>query len=216
MAGREGKIQLDLEIELSTLDPIRASMAGNPQELGPSYVEQFLTVTARLEDGESAVLAMNEKKKETNVNSGVPFLKDLPFIGWLFRTKGTVVEDVRLIIVARARRVSNPAELVADTIRRRLTFERRRARDVNLPQANGRPFAVRVTTRRREDDALAIADSLALRGYLTETKGWSTGEDKYFDVYVTGLSSMVDAADVAQLLSKEGWQTDLVVLSTRS
>lgn len=214
-AGREGEIQLDLDIELSTIDPTRAFLGGNPAEVGVSYVEQSLSVTARLDDGESAVLAMDRREKTTKIISGVPFLRDLPFIGWLFRTTGTQVEDVRLIIAARARRVSNPGELVADTIRRRLTFERSNARGASLPEAKGSPYGVRVTTRRREDDAKAIADSLALRGYVTETHGWSVSGTDYFDVYVIGLDSMVDAAEVAQALSKEGWQTDLVVLSTR-
>ncbi len=215
-SGREGKIQLDLEIELSGIDPLRANLAGDPAQVGPAYVEQFLTVRARLDDGESAVLAMNRDQTETRIDSGVPFLRDLPFFGWLFRTKGTLVEDTRLIIVARARRVSNPSELVADTIRRRLAFERRSAREITLPESKGAPYGVRVTTRRREDDAVAIAESLSLRGFSTETHRWSVSGTEYFDVYVTELDSMVEAASVAESLWKEGWQTDLVVFSTRS
>jgi len=184
-AGREGKIQLDLEIELSNIDPTQVGLGGDPREVGVSYTEQFLTVTARLEDGESAVL------------------------------EGVLIENVHLVIAARARRVSNPSELVADTIRRRLTFERRRAREGALPKAKGSPYGVRVTTRERKDDAEAISDSLALRGYQTETHAWSASGKDYFDVYVIGLGSMVDAAEVAQVLSNDGWQTDLVVLPTR-
>ena len=40
--------------------------------------------------------------------------------------------------------------------------------------------------------------------------------DEYFDVYVTGLPSMADAAAVARDLGDEGWETDLVVFSKRS
>jgi general secretion pathway protein D len=215
-AGREGKIQLNLEIELSRFDPTRAFIAGDPSQVGVAYVTQHLTVTARLEDGESAVLAMDRTEVQTRVNSGVPFLRDLPFIGWLFSSEGTLIQDNRLVIAARARRVSNPAQLVADTIRRRLAFERRSAREVSMPVADGYPYAVRVTTRLREDDAEAIADSLSLRGYVSETHPWSVSGKDYFDVYVIELGSMAEAADVAESLWREGWQTDLVVLSTRS
>ncbi|MCP4905281.1 MAG: hypothetical protein GY910_09900 [bacterium] len=215
-AGREGKIQLDLEIELSTLDPTRAALAGDPTEVGPAFVERSLSVRARLDDGESAVLAMDRKQKQTRIESGVPFLRDLPGIGWLFRAKGALIEDVRLVIAARARRVSNPSELVADTIRRRIAFERMNAREATRPAAEGSPYGVRVTTRRREDDAKAIADSLALRGLATAIHRWSISGKEYFDVYVTGLDSMVDAAEVAEGLWNEGWQTDLVVFSARS
>jgi len=214
-AGREGKIQLDLEIELSALDPTQVGLGGDPRDVGVSFIEQYLTVTARLYDGEIAVLAMNRKQVETRINSGVPFLRDLPFIGFLFRTTGTLIEDVHLIIAARTRRVSNPSELIADTIRRRLVFERRRAREGTLPKANGSPYGVRVTTRAREDDAEAIEDSLVLRGYQAETHAWSGSGRDYFDVYVIGLGSMVAAAEVAETLSRDGWETDLVVLPER-
>jgi general secretion pathway protein D len=209
--GAEGKIQLDLEVEISAIDLTRAGLAGNPTEVGPSYTKKNLVVTARLDDGESAVLAVSKRQTETEIDSGIPFLRDLPYLGFLFGAKGTTVEDVRLMISARARRVSNPAELVADTIRRRLTFERRRARGAGMPAISGPPFAVRVTTRQLEEDAKAIADSIALRGFETQVHSWELSGNEVFDVYVMHLSSMVDAAEVAEGLGEDGWDADLVV-----
>lgn len=213
--GREGKIQLQLQIELSELNLASASLGGNPQEVGPSFIEQSLSVTARLDDGEIAVLAMNKQRKEIELRTGIPFLRDIPFLGAFFSAEGTVSEDTRLIIVARARRVSSPAELVADTIRRRLTFERRSARTGTLPKVTGSPYGVRVTTRRLEDDATAITESLSLQGYRAITHPWSIGDIDYFDVYVINLPSMAEAGAVAEVLSREGWSTDLVVMSDR-
>jgi general secretion pathway protein D len=215
-AGREGKIQLDLEIELSAIDPTRAGLAGDPTVVGPTYLEQLLTVTARLDDGETAVLAVDRSQVATEFNSGVPFLRDLPMLGWLFRSNAEVIEDLRLVIAVRARRVSNPSELVADTIRRRLAFERRDAREVSLPNFGGEPYGVRVTTRRREDDADAIADALAMQGLQTRTHRWESGEKEYFDVYVIQLNSIVDAAEIAEDLSNDGWEADIVVFTTKS
>lgn len=214
--GREGKIQLDLELELSRIDLLRASLGGDPRVVGPSFVDQTLTVRARLEDGESAILAINRDEKQTKVASGVPFLRDLPFIGWAFRSTGNLSEDVHLIVAARARRVSNPGELVADTIRRRLAFARQNAREATLPPAEGSPYAVRVTTRLREDDALAISESLALQGYLTRTHRWTLSGTDYYDVYVIELDSMADAAELASELSADGWMADLALLPRRS
>ena len=213
-SGKDGKIQLGLEIELTALDLSRAGLGGDPFVVGPSFVEQRLVVTARLDDGENAVLALSRRESETKVSAGIPFLRDLPFFGWAFRTQGSIVEDIRLVIAAKARRVSNPAELVADTIRRRLAFARRNARGLGLPHVNGPPYGVRVTTRRRLDDAVAIADSLSFRGYETKTHKWMLDDETYHDVYVTQFASMADAAEVASELSKDGWQADLVVFKT--
>ncbi len=214
-AGEEGKIQLDLEIELSNIDFTRAGLAGNPADVGPAYVQQNLVAKARLDHGETAILAINSKEKEVRRNSGVPFLRDIPVLGRFFRSDGSQVDQIRLVIAVRARRVSNPSELVADTIRRRLAFERRAARESNLPQVDGPPYGVRVTTRRIEEDARSIADALAYDGHATRVQGWHSDADDYWDVYVTGLASMVDAGGVARELAEDGWETDLVVFSRR-
>jgi hypothetical protein len=123
---------------------------------------------------------------------------------------------VRLVIAARARRIGSPADLVADSIRRRLAFQRSNARGETLPQTEGPPFAVRVTTRSREDDARAIADGLTREGYATVVHPWSMDDERFFDVYVVSLDSMADAAEIATALADDGWESDLVVLPTRS
>ncbi|MCR9095881.1 MAG: hypothetical protein NXI30_16795 [bacterium] len=213
--GTEGKIQLDLEIELSNIDLTRANLGGDAAQVGPSYVEQSLVTTARLDDGETAILAVNTDKKTQDVETGVPFFRSIPFLGRFFRSTGTVVDDIKLVIAVRVRRISNPSELVADTIRRRLVFERRASRATNLPLVEGPPYGVRVTTRVYEEDATAIADSIASEGLATRVHGWSTDTADYWDVYVTGLPSMVDAGVVARELAEQGWETDLVVFSKR-
>ena len=212
-AGRKGKIQLDLDVELSALAP---SAAGNIAVVGPTFVNQALTATARLDDGETAIVAVHRHQKELDLRSGVPWLSDIPILGRFFSTEADSSEDVRLVIAVRARRLSTPAELVADSIRRRLAFQRRSARGAALPDSDGAPFGVRVTTRQREDDAKAIVDSLALRGYQTVLHSWSFAGEDYYDVYIVSLESMADAAEIAGMLSLDGWQADLVVLPTRS
>ncbi|MEM9175854.1 MAG: hypothetical protein AAGC67_11525, partial [Myxococcota bacterium] len=213
--GTSGKITLDLEIELSNIDLTRANLGGAAEELGPSYTQQSLIATARLDDGETAILAVNTDKTTQKVGTGVPFLRSLPFFGRFFRSTGTVVDDIKLVIAVRVRRLSNPSELVADTIRRRLVFERRASRESNLPRIDGPPYGVRVTTRRYEDDAIAIADSLTNDGLRARVHGWSTDASDYWDVYVTHLPSMVDASAIARELAEDGWETDLVVFSQR-
>jgi len=210
-AGRKGKIQLDLDVELSTISP---SLAGPIETVGPSFLEETLAVTARLEHGETAIIGVNRQVKEIVGRSGVPWLSDIPFLGWLFTANSKSEQDVRLVIAVRARRLSSPAALVADTIRRRLVFQRQNARGGVMSSSDGFPYGVRVTTRKREDDAEAIADGLWRQGHETTVHRWSDGGDEYFDVYVISLESMADAAEIANLLVVDGWDPDLVILST--
>jgi len=211
-AGHEGKIQLGLDIDISSIAP---SEAGDISKVGPTFVHQEVTATARLEDGETAIIAMSDQLTEGRAQSGVPWLSDIPFLGWLFGADGEDDLDVRLVIAARASRISSPAELVADTIRRRLAFQRRNARDSTLPRVDGPPFGVRVTTRMRKDDAEAIEEGLSIRGYETVVHGWTLSGEYFFDVYIVALGSMAEAAEVAGVLSEDGWSADLVVLPRR-
>ena len=214
-AGEEGVIQLDLEIDISSVS--QDSLAGSIEQVGPTLTSQQLVAKARLVDGATAIIAVDKETRSADVTFAVPFFSRIPFIGHFFRRESEEFTDTRLVIAARASRVSTPAELVADTIRRRLAFERHSARQAQLPAGTGAPFGVRVTTREREDDAVAIAEGLALQGYETEIHRWTSGAGPLFDVYVIALDSMAEAADVAANLTNEGWQADLVVLpSSRS
>lgn len=212
-AGREGKIQLVLDLDISSIVP---SIAGDVTLVGPTFVQQKLRATARLDDGETAIIAVNRQKTEGRIKSGVPWFSQIPILGWFFSAVGEQDQDVRLVIAARASRISSPAELVADSIRRRLAFQRRNARDGALPTPIGPPFGVRVTTREREDDAEAIAQGLSLRGYQAVIHPWSLDGEDFFDVYIVALDSMAEAAEVASVLSQDGWQADLVVFPRRS
>lgn len=213
-AGQEGPIQLDLEVELSDIGP---PLAGAPAEVGPTLIKEMLSAKAHLEDGQTAIVGIYRNRKDTVAQGGAPWLSDIPFLGWLFKARGKVVVDTRLVIAARARRISTPAELVADTIRRRLAFERQSARSVELPDSEGAPYGVRVTTRALEEDADAIAQDLERKGHSVRIHRWTNLDRReLFDIYVMGFESMVDAGDLAQHLAEDGWDSDLVVFPTRS
>lgn len=213
-AGEEGPIQLEIDAELSDIGP---SIAGDPRKVGPTLIKRILSAKARLEDGETAILGVDRENREITSQGGTPWLADIPLIGWFFKARGARVADVRLVIAARARRIRSPSQLVADTIRRRLVFERQRLRTADLPESGGAPYGVRVTTRSLEDDAIAIASDLERRGHEARVHRWESADRRpLFDVYVMGLDSMVDAGELAQRLGEDGWDADLVVFPPRT
>jgi hypothetical protein len=213
-----GKIRLDLDIEMSQIAP---SVAGDVSKVGPTFVERKIVATALLEDGEAAIIAVNLDSRLIQSEAGTPYLSSIPVIGRFFTRTFERSEDVRMFISAQARRISSPAEFAADSIRRRLAFERRTAQGGALPQvALGEPaYAVLVTTRSRRQDADDISEGLVMRGFDTTIHPWTLedagGSEDLFDVYVTSLETMVDAAEVASTLNRDGWQTDLTLLPVR-
>jgi general secretion pathway protein D len=213
-AGQEGPIVLKFDTEISA---IGASAVGPVETVGPTLLKQTLSAKARLDDGETAIVGVHRERLESVIEQGAPWLSDIPFLGWLFKGRREQIPmDTRLVIAARVRRISTPAELVADTIRRRIAFDRQRTREQHLPDSGGAPYGVRVTTRSREDDAEAIARDLERKGHRTRIQRW-IGVDRreLFDVYVMGFDSMSDAGDLAYHLAEDGWDADLVVFSSR-
>jgi hypothetical protein len=194
------------------------SLAGDIALVGPTFSEEKIVVNAILNDGEFAIIAVNRGVRTISSRDGTPFLSSIPFLGSFFTRVVERDEDVRLFVGAQVRRIGSPAELAADSIRRRLAFERRNARSTALPIVgpDEPAYAVLVTTRTREDDADAIAQSLDLRGFATDIHRWTLRDRELFDVYVTSLESMADAAEVASTLNGEGWDTNLTLLPTRS
>jgi len=51
-----------------------------------------------LMDGETMVIGGIYETKKTDSESGVPWLKDLPFVGWLFKNKETREDTSELLV----------------------------------------------------------------------------------------------------------------------
>lgn len=90
--NQDGRVTLDLFPEVSDLSS-QATVQGG-----------IIIVTAQAEtrvivkDGETAVIGGLIRTNESNVHRGVPILKDIPLLGYLFRSTNKVMEDRELLI----------------------------------------------------------------------------------------------------------------------
>jgi general secretion pathway protein D len=95
--GEQGSIVLDLQLEVSALAP---SQAGSTANVGPTIRERVLTSTIRLEPDRVAMIGWQTGPAQEKLETGVPFLKDIPWIGWIFRaTDDRTVQNHLLISV---------------------------------------------------------------------------------------------------------------------
>jgi type II secretory pathway component GspD/PulD (secretin) len=90
----EGPIALEVSIEVSTLS------GGRPG--GPTFLERTLEARVYLESGRTAVIGTAEGPVTSDVRVGVPFLMDIPILGWLFRTEQRVERKASLLITLSA------------------------------------------------------------------------------------------------------------------
>lgn len=91
----DGTITMSLAPQLTDFGQVRTGPDGQqiPDQLG-----QFLTVTARVRDGETVALGGLTRKQDTFSEIRFPILGDLPIIGQLFRSRNSQSNHSELII----------------------------------------------------------------------------------------------------------------------
>jgi general secretion pathway protein D len=89
-------IQLELYQEISSL--IDSPVGQDPNRVGPTTSERKSTNTVLVRDGQTIIVGgLMEDRIRTNV-SKVPWLGDIPGLGWLFRFESDTVEKQNLLI----------------------------------------------------------------------------------------------------------------------
>lgn len=210
--GQEGTVRLGLDLEVTGLT---ASIVGDVDLVGPTIRSQSLDAEILLRPGEVALIAGADLPAVQRQENGVPFLRSIPVLGQLFRSTRDETVASRLVVTAQARALPTPAEMVADSIRQRLAFQRSQVRLAGLTRTTDAPYAVLVTTRASRGDADAIASDLSTQGKEARVVKWTWHGQSHFDVYLTGFATLPDAAEAATSLADRSWEPSLAVVPDR-
>lgn len=208
--GEEGIIRLEVDIEVSALS---TSRVGSVEEVGPTYADRNLEATIELRPGERAVIGSTDATVSSEGRVGIPYLMDIPFLGWAFSTVQQRADQTDLIAVIEARVLRNADDTAAESIRRRLAFERAISRSADLNSVGPEPFAVLLETTNSEGDAKVIAEAFASDGFKTRITPWDAYGKPVWDVYLSDLGSFEEAGRLARRLTEAGWSPEISVLS---
>ena len=211
--GQAGVVRLDLDVEVSRLAP---SIAGDVERVGPTIEKRDIVAAINLRDGEYAVIGMSTDRRERAARRGVPFLMDIPLLGYLFSRVEKSWVDTELIVVAQATVLRSMSDNVAETIRRRLAFERSLSRVDDLSSLSAAPYAVLIETLPDESKAQRIADAFGEDGFSTRVTSWKSHDRDLYDVYLTGFTGFAEAGGVARQLSDAGWPAEITVLPSEN
>jgi general secretion pathway protein D len=206
--GAEGHVTLELDLDITSL---ASSLAGDIAEVGPTISTRRIQSTARLRDGEILLIATHSEQKHEMIETGVPFLKDIPFLGILFRATTEEHTTRRLLVAARARVLTGAAERAANSLRKEMAFDRARERAAALEVTEGAAWALRVATSTDASEARAIANRLDSELRPARVVEWTENDQRIHDVYLTGFESFYEATGEALLLEGEGFATDVVM-----
>ena len=99
----QGLVNLNISQEVSAIDQ-PALQVGSGDDAStvinsPTFITREAETTVVVQSGETVVIAGIIDEKETTVESGVPFLKDLPVLGQFFRDQSSEISRTELVIL---------------------------------------------------------------------------------------------------------------------
>jgi len=162
-----------------------------------------------------ALIASSPRDNLVQAEVGVPFLRDIPILGWAFKNVRDRHVVRRLVFAVQATVVDTPTDLAAEAIRRRLAFERHVERTRPLADQTTAPYALLVATFDTQPEAVAAAGELAGLAGTPRIVEWGDAGQRRFDVYLADLEQIADAGVPALALREKGFRPSLAVLPER-
>ena len=151
-------LRLEIFQEISQIN--ESLNVGNINEVGVPLSNRRIENTVIVKDSETVVIGgLIGDVYQDNVTK-VPWLGDIPFLGWAFKTQTKSLVKTNLLVFLTPRIVREPRDLEYETIRKREEFEAKVGELVELDEAE----------RSREAERLAAARAAGIP-YLPEETG---------------------------------------------
>lgn len=96
---------------------------GNAEDVGVALSNRKIENTVVVNDGETVAIGGLIDETFTDSVSGVPFLRDIPALGWLFKSKTEELRKTNLLIFLTPHIIRSAEDLERETIRKRLELE---------------------------------------------------------------------------------------------
>jgi Flp pilus assembly secretin CpaC len=208
--GQAGSIHLEIELDSTAVIGSATSLSA-----GAILQQRRLDTTVQLSNGGIALIAGARGPRTERIERGIPWLKDLPWLGIFFRETIETEQESQLLISVQASVVTSPEERIANSIRGRLGFERTLERTAGLAPGTSGTYAVRIATLERRDDAEALQQANDVRAFATDVVRWRATGGELFDVYATGFGSIGEASAAAATLHDLGWSPELIAIPAR-
>jgi general secretion pathway protein D len=91
-------------------------------ELGPTLTQRTVENTVYVQDGEAVMIGGIIQETEDKVVNKVPWLGDIPFLGWAFKGTSDVLRKRNLIVILTPHIVRSPGDLEQLTVANRARF----------------------------------------------------------------------------------------------
>lgn len=116
-------LRLKIFQELTDINSDLQEGVGSPEEVGVSLFNRKVENTVVVKDGETVVVGGLISDRWTDSVSKVPWLGDIPVLGWAFKTQRKDLRKINLLIFLTPHIVRSSEEMEYETIRKREEFE---------------------------------------------------------------------------------------------
>ena len=114
---------LRMEIYQELTEVAEAASGTNPTQNGVTLTSRKVENTVVVHDGETVAIGGLISEVYSDNVSGVPWLADIPFLGWAFKTKSKDLRKINLIVFLTPHIVRSADDLEQNSIRKRLELE---------------------------------------------------------------------------------------------
>jgi cell division septation protein DedD len=110
-------VRLEIFQEISEVDE-----ATQDDPRGPTTTKRTVENTVYVSDGEAVMVGGIISEVQNSSENKVPWLGDIPILGWAFKSTGDSTRKINLIVILTPRIVRNPADLQRMTVENREEF----------------------------------------------------------------------------------------------
>jgi len=111
------------DVNQSLTDTVAGGSAEGAVDVGVALTNRRVENTVVVADGETVVIGGLIQERYEDIIGKVPFLGDIPILGWLFRATEKSLQKVNLLVFLTPHIVRNPEDLEQETIRKREEFQ---------------------------------------------------------------------------------------------
>ncbi len=115
-------LRLDIFQEITATNEALQNSVGNPEDVGVALSNRRIENTVVVADGETVVIGGLIGDDYQDSVDKVPWLGDIPVLGWLFKTTSRNLRKQNLLVFLTPRIVRSKEQLVKQTIRKREEF----------------------------------------------------------------------------------------------
>jgi general secretion pathway protein D len=217
-AVSDESVGLELHVEVSSvaesLSLVSEAETGSATgDQGPTLRKFKVDANIRMTHGAVMLVAAAPADVSTSSDEGVPYLSDIPILGWFFRSTREIDRTRRLVAAVQVHPIQTPEDQRAESTMRRLAFERQVQRVGPLASLSSAPYAVLVATRATRGEADRVVEELRGLPGVPALVPWQGDGSERWDVYLIGFEQISELGPVTAELRARGFSTRLEVAS---